>query len=950
MSRNSLFLDIHGARVHNLKNISVRIPRNKLVVITGPSGSGKSSLSFDTIFAEGQRRYIETFSAYARHFIASLERPDVDRITGLSPVISIEQKSVNRNPRSTVGTITEIYDFMRLLFARASDAYSHVTGKKMVQYSEKEIIEIILSRFAGKRIRVFAPIVQGRKGHYQEMFEQFRRKGFLYVRINGEMTELKYGLKTDRYKSHFIDLLIDKLVVADHEHDRIRESVSLAMKQGKGICCINDMDNESDSFFSRYLMCPDSGISYNAPAPHTFSFNSPHGACPQCNGLGYVNEADISKVIPDRNISIAAGAIQPLGKYRSSLIFWQLEAIADKFGFRLSDPVKEIPDEAMQIILFGSDETFRLTRSPLGNTSSYFMAFNGIINYVISQQEENNGKRSQQWSNLYVSRKQCPACNGSRLKPESLYFKVAGRNIAELSAMTLSELKEWFAAAGSEMTPRQLAISKDILKEINARIGFLLDVGVDYLTLNRSADTLSGGESQRIRLATQIGSKLVNVLYILDEPSIGLHQHDNIKLIHALKKLRDTGNSVIVVEHDRQTIMESDFVVDMGPYAGMKGGEVVAAGTPEEISKQDTLTGRFLSNPKQLPIPEKRRKGNGNQLVISGASGNNLKNITVTFPMGTMICVTGMSGSGKSTLIKQTLYPLLASRLHRAALTPLPYASVSGMEHIDKVIEVDQSPIGRTPRSNPLTYTNVFNDIRKLFEELTDSKVRGFKAGRFSFNVKGGRCETCRGSGVMTIEMNFLPDVFVTCPDCNGKRYNNETLQVKYQGKTIHDILEMTFNKGVEFFENIPQIRKKLAVVQEVGLGYLKLGQPSTTLSGGEAQRIKIATELMKKDTGNTFYIFDEPTTGLHYNDILVLLNTLNKLTEKGNTIVIIEHNLDVIKYADYVIDLGPEGGKRGGMLVVQGSPEKVSKNEDSITGKYLAAELYGVYDVKTNN
>ena len=940
MTIHSNYLAITGARVHNLKNISINIPRNQLVVITGPSGSGKSSLAFDTIFAEGQRRYIETFSAYARNFITNLERPDVDQITGLSPVISIEQKSVNRNPRSTVGTITEIYDFLRLLYAKASDAYSHTTGKKMVQYTEKQIVSIITEQFKDKRIRIFSPIIQGRKGHYQEMFEQFRRKGFLNVRINGEITELKYGLRTDRYKSHFIDLLVDKLIVSENDPERIKESVSLAMKHGRGICTINDMDETKDYFFSRHLMCPESGISYNAPAPHTFSFNSPQGACPKCNGLGYVNEADMKKIIPDKKISIAAGGIQPLGKYRSSLIFWQIEAIAEKYGFRLSDAIESIPDDAMNIILYGSDESFRLSKSPLGSTTNYFLAFNGIINYLLNQNEEVNGKRSQLWTDLYISRNKCPSCNGSRLKPEALQFRIAGKNISELASMTIDELQEWFSNVYEKLNSKQQAIAKDILKEIRSRIGFLIGVGVDYLTLNRSADTISGGESQRIRLATQIGSKLVNVLYILDEPSIGLHQHDNNKLIDALKKLRDSGNSVIVVEHDRQTILSSDYVIDIGPAAGIKGGNIVAAGTPDEIKNQDSPTGNFLKNPFQLPLPEKRRKGNGKFLTIKNASGNNLKNINVTFPLGTMICVTGMSGSGKSTLIKQTIFPVLASRLHHAALKPLSYGEIQGLENIDKVIEVNQSPIGRTPRSNPLTYTNVFNDIRKLFEELTDAKVRGFKAGRFSFNVKGGRCESCRGSGVLTVEMNFLPDVFVTCPDCNGKRYNNETLQVKYQGKSVYDILEMTFNQGVDFFENIPHIRKKLAIVKEVGLGYLKLGQPSTTLSGGEAQRIKIATELMKKDTGNTFYIFDEPTTGLHYNDILVLLNTLNKLTDKGNTIVIIEHNLDVVKYADYVIDLGPGGGNKGGYLIAQGSPEVIASNPNSLTGLYLAPEL----------
>ncbi len=780
------------------------------------------------------------------------------------------------------------------------------------------------------------------------MFEQYRRKGFIYVRLDGEITELKYGLKTDRYKSHFIDLLIDKLIASAPEHDRIKESVSLAMKHGKGICTVNDIETNRDHYFSRHLMCPESGISYNAPAPHTFSFNSPQGACPECNGLGYVNEADMAKIIPDNSVSIAAGGIQPLGKYRSSLIFWQLEAIAEKFGFNLSDPIKNIPEEAKNIILFGSEETFRLTKSPVGNTSNYFLSFSGIINYLLNQQEDNSGKRSQQWSNLYITRNKCAGCKGTRLKEEALNFRVAEKNISELSAMTISGLKEWFENIEERLSDRQQAIAKDILKEIRGRIGFLLDVGVDYLTLNRSADTLSGGESQRIRLATQIGSKLVNVLYILDEPSIGLHQHDNIKLINSLKKLRDSGNSVIVVEHDRQTILSSDYVVDIGPLAGLKGGNIVAVGSPDEIRKLDTLTGNFLNNPCLLPVPEKRRKGNGDKLVLRNATGNNLNDVTVSFPLGTMICVTGMSGSGKSSLIKQTLYPILASRLHRAALTPLPYKGIEGLENIDKVIEVDQSPIGRTPRSNPLTYTNIFNDVRKLFEELPDAKVRGFKAGRFSFNVKGGRCENCKGSGLLTVEMNFLPDVFVTCPECSGKRYNNETLQVRYHGKTIYDILEMTFNQGVDFFENIPHIRKKLKVVQEVGLGYLKLGQPSTTLSGGEAQRIKIATELMKKDTGKTFYIFDEPTTGLHYCDILILLKTLNKLTDKGNTVVIIEHNLDVVKYADYVIDLGPGGGLHGGNLVAAGTPEVIASNPDSITGKYLKPELNFCYDVKT--
>jgi len=934
------YLRVTGAKVHNLKNIDVTIPHKKFVVITGLSGSGKSSLAFDTIFAEGQRRYIETFSAYARSFIGNLERPDVDKITGLSPVISIEQKSINRNPRSTVGTITEIYDFLRLIYARASDAYSEVTGKLMIQYTENQILDIILEKYIDKRIYILAPLIQGRKGHYQELFENLRRKGYLYVRLDGEIIELKVGAKTDRYKTHFIELIVDKILVTKSEKERIKKSLSTAMKQSKGICLVLDIDSNEQQYFSKHLMCPESGLSYNLPAPHNFSFNSPQGACAKCNGLGYIYQADLSKIIPNNNVSIAAGGIAPLGKYKSSIIFWQLEAIASKFNFLLKTPIKDIPEEAINTILYGSDESLRILNSPLGANANYFLSFNGVINYLMNHKEEQNGKKLNAWSNQFIEHVLCPECNGARLKKESLNFKVDGKNISELANMDISELNIWLKGIEQRLSKKNAIIAADAIIEVKNRLQFLINVGIDYLSLNRSADSLSGGESQRIRLATQIGSKLVNVLYILDEPSIGLHQHDNEKLINSLKDLRDRGNSVIVVEHDRQTILMADYVIDMGPYAGINGGNIVAIGSPTVILNSNSLTANYLKDPCLIPVPEKRRVINDNCLTITGAKGNNLKNVSVKIPLGLLVCVTGKSGSGKSTLIKHTLLPILSKKFYRSLKAPLNYDTISGIEHLDKVIEVDQSPIGRTPRSNPLTYTNIFNDIRAFFETLPDAKIRGYKAGRFSFNVKGGRCETCKGAGVIAIEMNFLPDVYVQCNECNGKRYNQETLQVKYKGKSIFDILEMTFNQSVDFFDSIPNIRRKLNILKEVGLGYLKLGQPSTTLSGGEAQRIKISAELMKKDTGKTLYIFDEPTTGLHFHDIKVLLNIITRLLEKGNTVIIIEHNLDIIKYADYVIDMGPEGGNKGGYIVAEGSPEEIVKNKNSLTGKYLSEEL----------
>jgi excinuclease ABC subunit A len=932
-------VNVFGARVHNLKNIDVSIPRNQLTVITGLSGSGKSSLAFDTIYAEGQRRYMETLSAYARQFLGNMERPDVDKITGLSPVIAIEQKTTGRNPRSTVGTITEIYDFLRLLYARAGIAFSYNTGEPMVKYTDDQIIGLILEKYAGEKIYILAPLVKGRKGHYKEVFEQIRRKGFLNARIDGEITEVRHGLKLDRYKTHFIEIVIDKIQVDASDRNRLKNSVNLAMQHGKGILMIVEASNKNSRYYSRQLMCPTSGISYNEPAPHTFSFNSPQGACPHCNGMGTVNQLDISKVIPNPDLSIKKGGILPLGPYRNALIFWQLEAVANKYKFGLSTPIKDIPEEGLNVILYGAEETFKLENTPLGFSTNYFLSFEGVINYIANHLGL-TGKDEEKWTEQYIQKIICPECRGARLKKEALYFLMHDKNIAELSAMDISQLYEWLTTVDEHLNVRQLTIAIEILKELRTRIRFLLDVGLDYLSLNRSAASLSGGESQRIRLATQIGSQLVNVLYILDEPSIGLHQRDNHRLIQSLKDLRDTGNSVIVVEHDRQMIMSADYVVDLGPHAGRHGGELCASGRPDIIMKSGSLTAQYLNHSKKIDVPEERRPGNGKKLKLIGATGNNLKGVDLDLPLGKFICITGVSGSGKSSVIYDTLYPILSRYFYRSSLIPLPYSDIKGLENIDKVIEVDQSPIGRTPRSNPVTYTGVFSDIRKLFEQTRESKIRGYKAGRFSFNVKGGRCETCQGAGLQTIEMNFLPDVYVHCNECSGKRYNRETLEVRYKGKNISEVLDMTITQAVEFFSGIPAIRHKLGTIDQVGLGYITLGQPSTTLSGGESQRIKLAAELSKKDTGKTLYILDEPTTGLHFEDVRVLLDVLNKLTDKGNTVVVIEHNLDVIKVADHIIDMGPEGGVKGGEILCSGTPEEIVKNKKSYTAKYLAEEM----------
>lgn len=930
-------IDIYGARVHNLKNIDVSIPRNKLVVITGLSGSGKSSLAFDTIYAEGQRRYIETFSAYARQFLGSLERPDVDKITGLSPVISIEQKTTSRNPRSTVGTVTEIYDFLRLLYARAGEAFSYVSGEKMVRWTDSKILEKILSDYEGKAVYILAPVVKGRKGHYKELFEHLRRKGFINVRVDGEITEIKHNMRVDRYKNHFIEVVIDKLVVEAKDRKRLEESVKLAMKQGSNVMMLIEKDNREPRYFSRLLMCPVSGISYSEPAPHSFSFNSPQGACPKCKGLGVIKIADLDKIIPDPKLSIYKGGILPLGKHREILIFWQLEALAEKYGFTLKTNIENIPEEALDAILYGTNEPLTLKNTPLGTASGYYMNFNGVIKYLQDKQDSESDDKG--LSGRYITEAKCPECNGARLNKEALHYRIDGKNIAELAGMDLSVLSGWLVGLEDRLSDKQKQIATEILKEIRSRLGFMLDVGLEYLSLDRSASTLSGGESQRIRLATQIGSQLVNVLYILDEPSIGLHQRDNHRLIESLKQLRDNGNSVLVVEHDRDMMMAADQIIDMGPFAGRHGGKVVSQGSPEDILKSESLTAEYLRGIKTIPVPEKRREGNGKSIKIIGAKGNNLKNISVEFPLGKLICVTGVSGSGKSTLVNETLYPILNKHIYNGVAEPLPYKEIIGLENIDKVVDVDQSPLGRTPRSNPATYTKLFDEIRKLFAELPESKIRNYKPGRFSFNIAGGRCETCKGGGMQIIEMNFLPDVTVECPDCGGKRYNRETLEVRFKGKSISDVLDMTINQSVEFFENIPKIYQKVRMMQQVGLGYIKLGQSSTTLSGGESQRVKLSSELARKDTGKTLYILDEPTTGLHFEDIRVLLEVLNKLVDRGNTVIVIEHNLDVVKAADYIIDIGPEGGSRGGEVLACGTPEEIALVKKSYTGQFLLME-----------
>ena len=936
------YLEILGARENNLKNIDLSMPRNALVVVTGISGSGKSSLAFDTIYAEGQRRYMESFSAYARQFIGSMERPDVDKITGLSPVISIEQKSVNKNPRSTVGTITEIYDFLRLLYARIGEAYSYNTGEKMVRYTEEQITDLILNEFDGKRINILAPTVRGRKGHYRELFEHIRQAGFTRVRVDGEMREIEFGMMVDRYKTHDIEIVIDRIEVHEDALSRIKKSVQTAFRYGKGLLMVLDNDNGQLRYFSRLLMCPSTGLSYEDPEPNTFSFNSPYGACPKCNGLGEIAVVDKEKLIPNPNLSLRKGGLAPAGEYKAgSWIFKQLEAIGLKYGYTLDTPLKDFTDEALDVILYGTNETFEVKRETLGVTSTFKINFEGIINFIEEQNNEEASAAIARWAGSFMNHVSCPVCGGTRLKKESQWFRIDGKNIAEVANMDTLSLGKWIDELPSKLTERQNDIAKEILREIHKRVHFLLDIGIDYLNMNRPAASLSGGEAQRIRLATQIGSQLTGVLYILDEPSIGLHQRDNQRLIESLKELRDIGNSVIVVEHDKDTMLNADYLVDIGPGAGRHGGEVVFAGTPAEIKNGHSITCDYLNGLRQIEVPKTRRKPlEGDYLIIKGAKGHNLKSVDLRLPLGVMVCVTGVSGSGKSTLINETLSPILSQKFYRSVKEPLPYDSIEGLEKLDKIIQIDQAPIGRTPRSNPATYTKVFDDIRKLYGELPESKIRNYKAGRFSFNVKGGRCEACKGAGVRVIEMNFLPDVTVLCEECQGKRYNRETLEVRYKGKSINDVLNMTINEAVEFFENIPNIIQKIRTLKDVGLGYLTLGQASTTISGGEAQRVKLATELAKRDTGKTLYVLDEPTTGLHFEDIKVLMNVLNKLVEKGNTVLIIEHNMDVIKMADWIIDMGPEGGERGGQIVCQGTPEEVAQCAESYTGKYLREEL----------
>ena len=940
MATNEEYIEVFGARVHNLKNIDVRIPREKLVVITGLSGSGKSSLAFDTIYAEGQRRYIETFSAYARQFLGGLERPDVDKIEGLSPVISIEQKTTNKSPRSTVGTITEIYDFLRLLFARASDAYSYNTNKKMVSYSDAQIKNLILSEFDGKKIVVLAPIVKSRKGHYRELFEQISKQGFVRVRVDGEIKELERGMRLDRYKTHDIEIVIDRLLVNKSSEKRLEETIITALYSGDNVLMLMEFDTEIPRYFSRDLMCPETGISYPNPEPNTFSFNSPKGACKTCNGLGKNNKVNTKKVIPDTSISIKKGGIIPLGEQKNSWIFKQLQLIAERYHFQLTDPISKIPKKALDIILNGGNEKFEIASKAMGITRNYEIDFEGIINFIENQYKHSESRSIKRWADSFMDEIPCETCQGNRLRKEALYFKINNKNISNLAHLDINDLAKWFSNIEEKLSDKQLQIASEILKEIRTRIQFLLDVGLGYLTLDRSSKSLSGGEAQRIRLATQIGSQLVGVLYILDEPSIGLHQRDNKKLIQSLIHLRDIGNSVIVVEHDKEMIEHADFVLDIGPGAGMHGGEIVSEGNFQQLKNHNTLTADYLNGNKIIQVPKHRRNGNEHKITLYGATGNNLKDVTVSFPLGKMICVTGVSGSGKSTLINETLYPILNKHIYRGVKKPMPYKKIEGLNHIDKVIAIDQSPIGRTPRSNPATYTGVFSEIRNLFAKTSEASIRGYKPGRFSFNVKGGRCETCQGAGVRVIEMNFLPDVHVACETCQGKRFNRETLEIRYKGKSISDILNMTINVAVQFFENIPKIYRKLKTIQDVGLGYITLGQQSTTLSGGEAQRIKLATELSKKDTGNTFYILDEPTTGLHFEDIRVLMEVLNKLTNKGNTVLVIEHNLDVIKLADYIIDIGMEGGKKGGTIVCQGTPEEIIKHNKSYTAKFLKKEL----------
>lgn len=933
-------IQVWGARVHNLKNIDVQIPRNSLTVITGLSGSGKSSLAFDTIFAEGQRRYIETFSAYARNFLGGMERPDVDKITGLSPVISIEQKTTNKNPRSTVGTTTEIYDYLRLLYARAGTAYSYLSGEEMVKYTEEQVIEMILHNYAGRRIFLLAPLVRQRKGHYRELFESMRRKGYLSIRVDGEILEITRGMKVDRYKNHNIEVVIDKLAVREEDEERLRKSVATAMKQGEGMVMVIDKDTQEAKNFSKRLMDPITGMAYQDPAPNMFSFNSPEGACPHCKGLGKVDQIDLQKVIPNNQLSIYEGGIAPLGKYKNQMIFWQIEAVLEKYDLQLKTPIKDIPEDAMHEILHGSLEKVKIAKEKVHTSTDYFCDYEGVTEYLRMVMENDDSSAGKKWADQFISTVVCPECKGQRLKRESLSFKIWDKNISEVANLDIDELRDWLDQVEQHLPTMKAKVAHEIVKELRSRVTFLLDVGLNYLSLYRQSASLSGGESQRIRLATQIGSQLVNVLYILDEPSIGLHQRDNERLINSLKELRDLGNTVIVVEHDRDMMLAADYIVDIGPQAGRKGGEVVFQGTPAEMLKTQTITAQYLNGQMAIEIPPHRRQGNGKSIIIHGAKGNNLKNVDVEFPLGKLVVVTGVSGSGKSTLINETLQPILSHHFYRALKQPMPYDSIEGIENIDKVVNVDQSPIGRTPRSNPATYTGVFSDIRSLFVGLPEAKIRGYKPGRFSFNVKGGRCESCGGNGYKTIEMNFLPDVLVPCEVCHGKRYNRETLEVRYKGKSIADVLDMTINQAVEFFDTVPQILQKIKALQEVGLGYIKLGQSSTTLSGGESQRVKLATELSKRDTGKTLYILDEPTTGLHFEDIRILMNVLQKLVDRGNTVIIIEHNLDVIKLADYVIDMGPEGGRGGGTLLCAGTPEEVAKSQKGYTPRFLAEEL----------